>query len=38
MSKEKIKVYLYTRVSKIEVTMEPDEESNYTPEEKATYS
>ena len=37
MSKEKIKVYLYTRVSKIEVTMEPDEESNYTPEEKATY-
>lgn len=22
---------------KIEVTMEPDEESNYTPEEKATY-
>ena len=27
MSKEKIKVYLYTRVSKIEVTMEPDEES-----------
>lgn len=23
---------------KIEVTMEPDEESNYTPEEKATYS
>ena len=38
MSKEKIKVYLYTRVSKIEVTMGPDEESNYTPEEKATYS
>ena len=37
MSKEKIKVYLYTRVSKIEVTMEPDEESNYTPEEKDTY-
>ncbi len=37
MSKEKIKVYLYTRVSKIEVTMEPDEESNYTPQEKATY-
>ena len=23
---------------KIEVTMEPDEESNYTPQEKATYS
>ena len=37
MSIEKIKVYLYTRVSKIEVTMEPDEESNYTPEEKITY-
>lgn len=32
-----VKLYLKKDAPKIEVTMEPDEESNYTPEEKATY-
>ena len=32
-----VKLSLKKDTSKIEVTMEPDEESNYTPEEKATY-
>ena len=32
-----VKLYLKKDTPKIEVTMEPDEESNYTPEEKATY-
>ena len=33
-----VKLSLKKDAPKIEVTMEPDEESNYTPEEKATYS
>lgn len=33
-----VKLSLKKDTPKIEVTMEPDEESNYTPEEKATYS
>ena len=33
-----VKLYLKKETPKIEVTMEPDEESNYTPQEKATYS
>ena len=33
-----VKLSLKKDTHKIEVTMEPDEESNYTPEEKATYS
>mgnify|MGYP002602586945 CR=1 FL=1 len=33
-----VKLSLKKETPKIEVTMEPDEESNYTPEEKATYS
>ena len=32
-----VKLSLKKDTSKIEVTMEPEEESNYTPEEKATY-
>ena len=32
-----VKLYLKKDTPKIEVTMKPDEESNYTPEEKATY-
>lgn len=32
------KLSLKKDTPKIEVTMEPDEESNYTPQEKATYS
>lgn len=32
-----VKLSLKKDAPKIEVTMEPDEESNYTPEEKATY-
>ena len=32
-----VKLFLKKDTPKIEVTMEPDEESNYTPEEKATY-
>ena len=32
-----VKLSLKTNQPKIEVTMCPDEESNYTPEEKATY-
>lgn len=32
-----VKLSLKKDTPKIEVTMEPDEESNYTPEEKATY-
>lgn len=32
-----VKLTLKKDTPKIEVTMEPDEESNYTPEEKATY-
>lgn len=32
-----VKLSLKRDTPKIEVTMEPDEESNYTPEEKATY-
>lgn len=32
-----VKLSLKKDIPKIEVTMEPDEESNYTPEEKATY-
>lgn len=32
-----VKLSLKKETPKIEVTMEPDEESNYTPEEKATY-
>ena len=32
-----VKLSLKKDTRKIEVTMEPDEESNYTPEEKATY-
>lgn len=33
-----VRLSLKKETPKIEVTMEPDEESNYTPEEKATYS
>ena len=33
-----VKLSLKRDTPKIEVTMEPDEESNYTPQEKATYS
>ena len=33
-----VKLSLKKDTPKIEVTMEPDEESNYTPQEKATYS
>ena len=33
-----VKLYLKKDTPKIEVTMEPDYESNYTPQEKATYS
>ena len=33
-----VKLSIKKDTPKIEVTMEPDEESNYTPEEKATYS
>ena len=33
-----VKLSLKKDTPKIELTMEPDEESNYTPEEKATYS
>ena len=33
-----VKLSLKKDTPKIEVTMKPDEESNYTPEEKATYS
>ena len=33
-----VKLSLKKDTLKIEVTMEPDEESNYTPQEKATYS
>ena len=33
-----VKLSLKKDTPKIEVTMEPEEESNYTPEEKATYS
>ncbi len=33
-----VKLSLKKDTPKIEITMEPDEESNYTPEEKATYS
>ena len=33
-----VKLSLKKDIPKIEVTMEPDEESNYTPQEKATYS
>ena len=32
-----VKLSLKKDTPKIEITMEPDEESNYTPEEKATY-
>ena len=32
-----VKLSLKKDTPKIEVTMKPDEESNYTPEEKATY-
>ena len=32
-----VKLSLKKDTPKIEVTMEPDEESNYTPEEQATY-
>ena len=32
-----VKLSIKRDTPKIEVTMEPDEESNYTPEEKATY-
>ena len=32
-----VKLSIKKDTPKIEVTMEPDEESNYTPEEKATY-
>lgn len=32
-----VKLSLKKDIPKIEVTMKPDEESNYTPEEKATY-
>ena len=32
-----VKLSLKKDAPKIEVTMEPDEESNYTPQEKATY-
>ena len=32
-----VKLSLKKDTPKIDVTMEPDEESNYTPEEKATY-
>ena len=32
-----VKLSLKKDTPKIQVTMEPDEESNYTPEEKATY-
>ena len=33
-----VKLSLKKDTPKIEITMEPDEESNYTPQEKATYS
>ena len=33
-----VKLSLKKDIPKIEVTMEPEEESNYTPQEKATYS
>ena len=33
-----VKLSLKKDTPKIEVTMEPDEDSNYTPQEKATYS
>ena len=33
-----VKFISQKRYPKIEVTMEPDEESYYTPQEKATYS
>lgn len=33
-----VKLSLKKDTPKIEVTMEPDEESNYTPQENATYS
>ena len=33
-----VKLSLKKDTPKIEVTMEPEEESNYTPQEKATYS
>lgn len=33
-----VKLSIKKDTPKIEVTMEPDEESNYTPQEKATYS
>ena len=33
-----VKLSLKKDTTKIEITMEPDEESNYTPQEKATYS
>ena len=33
-----VKLSLKKDTPKIEVTMEPDEESNYTSQEKATYS
>lgn len=33
-----VKLSLKKDIPKIEVTMKPDEESNYTPQEKATYS
>lgn len=33
-----VKLSLKKDTPKIEVTMKPDEESNYTPQEKATYS
>ena len=33
-----VKLSLKKDTPKIEVTMEPDDESNYTPQEKATYS
>ena len=32
-----VKLSLKKATPKIDVTMEPDEKSNYTPEEKATY-
>lgn len=33
-----VKLSIKKDTPKIEITMEPDEESNYTPQEKATYS
>lgn len=33
-----VKLSLKKDTPKIEITMEPDDESNYTPQEKATYS